>query len=77
MCTGIMFHKNKATGIEYITSKTYISNLLEASHREKLYAEDAVILSGGAINTPQLLMVSGVGPGKHLKVGNDLFKLNF
>jgi choline dehydrogenase len=29
---------------------------------EKIYANKEVILSGGAINSPQLLMLSGVGP---------------
>ena len=53
----IIFDGKKAVGIE-----VKIKNNVE-----KIYANKEVILSGGSINSPQLLMLSGVGPTEHLK----------
>ncbi|MDN4163593.1 GMC family oxidoreductase [Nocardioides abyssi] len=37
------------------------------------YVDAEVVLAGGAINSPQLLMLSGIGPGAHLReVGVDV-----
>ena len=63
----IIFEGNKAIGIK-VKIKNKIKNF---------YAEKEVILSGGSINSPQLLMLSGVGDATHLKekgikVINDL-----
>ena len=48
---------NSATGVTF-------------KHKGKLHSVEAnkeVILSGGAINSPHLLMLSGIGPSQHLK----------
>ncbi|KAL5239947.1 hypothetical protein ACI65C_007357 [Semiaphis heraclei] len=48
--------KKKAIGVEFVSKrKTY-----------RVFARKEVIVSGGAINTPQLLMLSGIGPKQHL-----------
>ena len=53
----IIFDGKKAIGIE-----VKIKNKVE-----KVYVNKEVILSGGSINSPQLLLLSGVGPANHLK----------
>ena len=55
--TRILFDGSTATGVRYTTPE----GELEAS------AAREVILSGGAINTPQLLLLSGIGPGDQLR----------
>ena len=54
----IFFKGNEATGISYKTVKGDII---------KVDALKEVILSAGAVGSPQLLMLSGVGPASHLK----------
>ncbi len=53
----IIFEGKKAVGIE-VNIKNKVT---------KVYANKEVVLSGGSINSPQLLMLSGVGPEKDLK----------
>lgn len=53
----IVFANNQATGIEYI----------QHGHVRTVKAAREVIVSAGAINTPQLLQISGIGPSKLLK----------
>jgi choline dehydrogenase len=53
----ITFDGARATGVE----------LFSGTGRETATASSEVILSGGAINSPQLLQLSGVGPADHLR----------
>jgi choline dehydrogenase len=55
--TRILFEGTRAVGVEYIQN----------GHADSARAEKEIILSGGAINSPQLLMLSGIGPANHLK----------
>ncbi|AWB81366.1 choline oxidase [Corynebacterium yudongzhengii] len=58
--TRVLFDDNNhATGVEY---RADIFN-----RKATLRANREVILSAGAINTPQLLMLSGIGPAEHLR----------
>ncbi|KAH7122619.1 hypothetical protein B0J11DRAFT_344366 [Dendryphion nanum] len=64
--------KPKAVGIEFLKGKSLYSadpryNAKDPGTPGKAYARKEVIISGGAFNTPQLLLLSGIGPAKHLK----------
>jgi len=54
--TRVLFEGRRATGVEY-----------EQGGQLRRVDAGEVILSGGAINTPQLLQLSGVGPAEHLR----------
>ncbi|MGB3280473.1 MAG: GMC family oxidoreductase N-terminal domain-containing protein, partial [Pseudorhodobacter sp.] len=53
--TRVLFEGRRAVGVEVAKGGT----------REVIRARE-VILAGGAINSPQLLQLSGIGPGAHL-----------
>ncbi|UXX81505.1 choline dehydrogenase [Roseovarius pelagicus] len=54
--TRILFDKLRAIGVEFV----------ENGKTQKVYAADEVVLSAGAINSPQLLKLSGIGPQDEL-----------
>lgn len=61
--TRIDLEGNRAVGVSYRRDG--------AMHSARVNAE--VVLSGGAVNSPQTLMLSGIGPGAHLReVGVDV-----
>ncbi|CAJ0586772.1 unnamed protein product, partial [Mesorhabditis spiculigera] len=67
-CTKVLTNQGRAIGIEFIRQQNFAgAETVNAHSREKLYCEDSVILSGGAFNSPQILLLSGIGPGDHLQ----------
>jgi choline dehydrogenase len=54
--TRLLMEKGRVTGAEYFDGKSVDSAM----------ADCEVILSAGSINTPQILMLSGIGPADHL-----------
>lgn len=56
LVTRVLIEGGRATGVE----------VLRGGARQVLRARAGVILSAGAVATPQLLMLSGIGPGAHL-----------
>ena len=63
LTTRVLIEDGRATGVEYRSGGRV--------HTARATRE--VVLSGGAINSPQLLMLSGIGPADHLReVGVDV-----
>ena len=55
--TKILLEGNRAIGVAY----------RQGGQDHTVHANAEVIVSGGTINSPQLLMLSGIGPGAHLR----------
>jgi choline dehydrogenase len=53
----VLFEGKKAVGVEYIRGGT----------REQVRATREIVLCGGVVDSPKLLMLSGIGPADHLK----------
>ncbi|HEY6349539.1 MAG TPA: GMC family oxidoreductase [Candidatus Angelobacter sp.] len=67
LATRVLLDGNKrAIGVEYLKGANLYRACSQPSGQagelRKIYASREVILSGGAFNTPQLLMLSGIGP---------------
>src|SRR5579872_3689060 len=53
----VVIHHGRTIGVEYC----------ERGRKRTAYADAEVILAGGALNSPQLLLLSGVGPADDMK----------
>lgn len=56
----VLIEKKRAVGVEYL----YKNKVRRA------FADKEVIISAGSLNSPKILMLSGIGPKKHLKKMN-------
>jgi choline dehydrogenase len=57
LATGVLIEDGRAVGVRYLRDG---AERVARAGRE-------VLLSGGAVNSPQLLLLSGIGPADHLR----------
>jgi choline dehydrogenase len=72
LVTQVLFDQNNgAIGVEYLHGERLYRACSHPNEQpgeiRKIYASKEVILAGGAFNTPQLLMLSGIGPREVLE----------
>jgi choline dehydrogenase len=57
MATRVLVSSGRAVGLEYLHKK----------QKQVAYATGEVVVSGGAVNSPKLLLLSGIGPADELR----------
>jgi len=71
LVTQVLFDGSRAIGVEFQKGERLYRAAPRAAdadgERVNAYATREVILCGGTFNTPQLLMLSGIGPEDHLR----------
>lgn len=72
LATRVLFDReNRATGVEYLSGprlyRAHAEPNRDSGDLHRISASREVILAGGAFNTPQLLMLSGIGPRAELE----------
>ncbi len=72
LVTRVLLDENqRAVGVEYLQGERLYRassrSSVQAGERHELRASREVILAGGGFNTPQLLMLSGIGPRAQLE----------
>ena len=72
LVTRVLFDdNNRALGVEYLKGerlyRAHSDPSSEPGERRQAFASRETILCGGAFNTPQLLMLSGIGPKQELE----------
>jgi choline dehydrogenase len=73
LATKVIFEDRRAVGVEYLSGERLYrasrnpDGRTEAPERRSLRVKREVILCGGVFNSPQLLMLSGVGPADQLR----------